>query len=94
LIKESWDVLGNEGKKVELEMVVGVVVEGEIEAMFCFTSMLMIKTEHLLPWFYNEMAKTFFSFFFFLFSFFFFLFLASTKKKKKKKKKTQTVTKI
>jgi hypothetical protein len=79
LIKESWDVLGNEGKKVELEMVVGVVVEGEIEAMFCFTSMLMIKTEHLLPWFYNEMAKTFFSFFFFLFSF------SCIHKKKKKK---------
>jgi hypothetical protein len=71
LIKESWDVLGNEGKKVEVEMVVGVVVEGEIEAMFCFTSMLMIKTEHLLPWFYNEMATTFF------------FFLASTKKKRR-----------
>jgi hypothetical protein len=85
LIKESWDVLGNEGKKVEVEMVVGVVVEGEIEAMFCFTSMLMIKTEHLLPWFYNEMAKTFFSFFFFL---------HPQKKKKKKKKKIKILPKL
>jgi hypothetical protein len=85
LIKESWDVLGNEGKKVEVEMVVGVVVEGEIEAMFCFTSMLMIKTEHLLPWFYNEMAKTFFSFFFFL---------HPQKKKKKKKKKRRILTMV